>query len=62
MRFRLVSDSCVFVFRCSETPDVHDVEEKYYADGENAFDMRKRFRKPKGNEKGGGVEGKKPAG
>ena len=23
---------------------VHDVEEKYYADGENAFDMRKYFK------------------
>ena len=26
---------------------IHDLEEKYYADGEDAYDMRKYFKNPK---------------
>ncbi|QDZ18784.1 N-acetyltransferase-like protein [Chloropicon primus] len=63
LHVRVTNKAAIHLYKNILKYDVHDVEEKYYADGENAFDMRKRFRKPTGSsEKGGGGEGKKPAG
>lgn len=62
LHVRVTNKAAIHLYKNILRYDVHDVEEKYYADGENAYDMRKHFRKKK--ERGGGAGGggeKRPA-
>ena len=45
LHVRISNKAAIHLYKNILEYDIHDVEEKYYADGENAYDMRKYFRK-----------------
>ena len=55
LHVRVTNKAAIHVYTQILGYDIHDIEEKYYADGENAYDMRKYF---KGSPTGGGGGGK----
>ncbi len=54
MSLFILSLSCLYLTRLNRT---HEVEEKYYADGEDAFAMRKQLREVKEKEPKKLIEG-----
>ena len=61
LHVRVTNKAAIHLYKNILRYDVHDVEEKYYADGENAYDMRKHFRKKKERGGAGGGGEKRPA-
>ena len=51
LHVRVTNKAAIHVYTQILEYDIHDVEEKYYADSENAFDMRKYFKKKEGKDK-----------
>ena len=45
LHVRISNKAAIHLYKNILEYDIHDVEEQYYADGENAYDMRKYFRK-----------------
>ena len=55
LRVRVSNRAAIALYKGVLGYDVHSVDENYYADGENAYDMKKTFNKkdePKTDEKG----------
>mmetsp|Transcript_5402 Transcript_5402/g.13099 ORF Transcript_5402/g.13099 Transcript_5402/m.13099 type:complete len:94 (-) Transcript_5402:197-478(-) len=51
LHVRVTNKAAIHLYKNILEYDVHDVEDKYYADGENAYDMRKYFERGKAKQR-----------